>query len=136
MSQCFNKGRGFFIYKFLFICAFFIKKFWFDSFILFFLSITDKVRPIFCIKLYKAKKKQFHKTTAIPYFAPYKIRETKGIRWLVLSIKEQHKEIKFIYKILSELYSVFFCKHSHSFQKKQEYYRNGIVFRIVKKYKW
>ena len=134
--QCFTKGRIFFIYKFLFICAFFIKQFWFESFILFFLTIIDRLRPVFGIKLYKAKKRQYHKTTAIPYFTSYLLRNKKGIRWLALSIKEETKEIKFVYKILSEFYSTFFCKWSLALKKKREYYSNGVVFRIIKKYKW
>ena len=133
INRFFFKGRRFLIEKTLYFSFFLLKKKLSCCPIFFFFEVLEKVKPMVGLKLYRSKKQNLSKINTIPFIANFSLQYKKGIFWLSKAIKLRIDK-KLSIKIFQELYDINFFNTGITINKKKEYYKYSLLFKITKKF--
>ena len=135
INRFFFKGKRFLVEKSLYFSFFLLKKKLCVCSIFLFFEVLEKIKPIISLNIYKLKKSKVKKLCATPFIGKFAVQYKKGIFWLSKAIKLR-KEQKLSIKIFYEFYDINYFNLGKALQKKKEYYKYFLFFKITKRFKW
>lgn len=133
--QLIFKGKFFSVWKALFFSIFFVQSFWRRYFPSFFLGIITVIKPVYGIIFYKRLRRRFHKRVSFPFWLSGLSLQRKGSKWLAESVREGGNG-NLSLNLIFEFFGIITKEKCLALSKKKQYYKNGVIYRKIKNYKW